>query len=118
MRVRSTAGDPVFDCSESGRLYALSDLECTRWAQLGGYDRGDFCIHDGITGRDNANDECIVLTAGVGYVWDVEQVSTPACKRLPSPDCVSSSIWRCAAGHGDALELHRVHVRPDTRLGL
>ena len=75
----------MFDCSESGRLHAVSDLECTRWAQLGGYDRGDFCIHDGITGRDDANDECIVLTAGVGYIWDVEQVSTAPCGTRAGP---------------------------------
>ena len=69
----------MFDCSESGRLHAVSDLECTRWAQLGGYDRGDFCIHDGITGRDDANDECIVLTAGGKHPQTDDPRGCPAC---------------------------------------
>ena len=104
MRVRSTAGNPVFDCSESGRLYALSDLECTRWAQLGGYDRGDFCIHDGITGRDNANDECIVLTAG-GKHPQLDN-SRVAAVSVPSS---SSSSYSCPAPAG-ALIWQRLEV--------
>jgi hypothetical protein len=57
------------DCSVSGRLFELADVDCTRLETLGSADAGRYCILPRIMSQP---DPCVVLAVGVGFVWDVE----------------------------------------------
>ena len=67
---RRVPGSVDNDCSESGRLFELADVDCTRPATLGGgLGGGTYCVLPRILSQP---DPCVVLTVGVGFVWGVE----------------------------------------------
>ena len=64
---RRKAGSVDNDCSASGRLFELADVDCTRAETLGSAGGGTYCILPRILSQP---DPCVILTVGVGYIWD------------------------------------------------
>ena len=53
------------------RAWEFEDVTCTRVTRIGGPHKADYCLVPKIVQATAAN-PCIVLTVGVGYIWDVE----------------------------------------------
>ena len=60
-------GGSIHNCSASGRLFELADVDCTRAETLGSWGGGTYCILPRILSQP---DPCVILTVGVGYIWD------------------------------------------------